>query len=322
MSADSFMMNQWYAATYAKDLGEEPASVEILGEKVVVFRTSGGVRAAKDLCMHRGSRISDGRIRNDRLVCPYHGWEYGSNGQCVHIPAHPEGKAIPTRARLGMYQCAEQDGIVWVSLGAPESPPPKVPAARKPGFRAIHNGPWYLETSFPRVIENLLDSTHLPFVHGGILGDVARPEVEDYEVHPREGGGLISDPVRMYQTNWDGSGKGGDVANVFEILSPWTMLFRKGEEGAQKIFWATVQPITESKSKLFLVAVQDTERPTEAESREFWDAVLAQDKTIIEKQRPELLPLDLQTELHLKSDRLHIAYRRWLSELGLKVGVA
>jgi phenylpropionate dioxygenase-like ring-hydroxylating dioxygenase large terminal subunit len=166
-----------------------------------------------------------------------------------------------------------------------------------------------------------LDSTHLPFVHDGVLGDKARPEVNDYDVHEREGGGLISDPVRMYQTDWDGSGNGGDVPYTFEILNPWTMLFRKGEEWPGKVFWCTVQPIAEAKSRLYLMAVQNTDRPTPEESRAFWDTVLAQDKHIIEKQRPELLPLDLQQELHLKSDRLHIAYRQWLTKMGLTVGV-
>ena len=56
--------------------------------------------------------------------------------------------------------------------------------------------------------------------------------------------------------------------------------------------------------------------------REFQDKVAGQDTPIVESQRPELLPLDLQTELHLKSDRTAIAYRQWLKKIGLKYGTA
>jgi len=50
--------------------------------------------------------------------------------------------------------------------------------------------------------------------------------------------------------------------------------------------------------------------------------ITAQDKPIVESQRPELLPLDLQAELHLRSDKTAIAYRRWLRELGMSYGTA
>jgi phenylpropionate dioxygenase-like ring-hydroxylating dioxygenase large terminal subunit len=54
----------------------------------------------------------------------------------------------------------------------------------------------------------------------------------------------------------------------------------------------------------------------------FQDEVTAQDLPIVESQRPEMLPLDLQAELHLRSDRTAIAYRRWLRQLGLKFGTS
>jgi phenylpropionate dioxygenase-like ring-hydroxylating dioxygenase large terminal subunit len=60
----------------------------------------------------------------------------------------------------------------------------------------------------------------------------------------------------------------------------------------------------------------------EDELRAFQDTVAGQDIPIVESQRPELLPLDLQAELHLRSDRTSIAYRKWLGELGLSFGTA
>ena len=58
------------------------------------------------------------------------------------------------------------------------------------------------------------------------------------------------------------------------------------------------------------------------ELREFQDKVAAQDIRIVNSQRPELLPLDLQSELHLRSDQIAIAYRRWLKQLGLQYGTS
>jgi phenylpropionate dioxygenase-like ring-hydroxylating dioxygenase large terminal subunit len=58
------------------------------------------------------------------------------------------------------------------------------------------------------------------------------------------------------------------------------------------------------------------------ELRSFQDRIVEQDRAIVESQRPELLPLDLAEELHLRSDRTAIAYRRWLRELGLTFGTS
>ena len=63
------------------------------------------------------------------------------------------------------------------------------------------------------------------------------------------------------------------------------------------------------------------EAPTEGIVK-FQDEVTAQDVPIVESQRPEMLPLDLQAELHLRSDRTAIAYRQWLKQLGLKYGTS
>jgi phenylpropionate dioxygenase-like ring-hydroxylating dioxygenase large terminal subunit len=63
------------------------------------------------------------------------------------------------------------------------------------------------------------------------------------------------------------------------------------------------------------------EQPEE-QIRQFEDMIVLQDVPIVESQRPELLPLDLQAELHLHSDRTAIAYRNWLRQLGLTFGTA
>ena len=72
----------------------------------------------------------------------------------------------------------------------------------------------------------------------------------------------------------------------------------------------------------FYGAVNDKITISAEEYDAFQYSIFSQDVPIVESQRPELLPLDLQAELHLRSDRLAIAYRSWLRELGLTFGTA
>ncbi len=71
-----------------------------------------------------------------------------------------------------------------------------------------------------------------------------------------------------------------------------------------------------------VIAMNYGQEIPEAEMIAFQDKVAAQDKLIVESQRPELLPLDLREELHLRSDLMAIAYRKWLREIGMSYGTA
>ena len=64
-------------------------------------------------------------------------------------------------------------------------------------------------------------------------------------------------------------------------------------------------------------------RPIHTKSDQNYDlGIFAQDRPILESQRPELLPLDLTAELSIRADRAAIAYRRWLKRLGVSFGTA
>ena len=59
----------------------------------------------------------------------------------------------------------------------------------------------------------------------------------------------------------------------------------------------------------------------EGEGQEnLYKLILEQDQAIVERQRPEALPLDLREELHVKGpDAIALEYRRFLAELGVDV---
>jgi vanillate O-demethylase monooxygenase subunit len=87
--------------------------------------------------------------------------------------------------------------------------------------------------------------------------------------------------------------------------------------------FSSVTPVDEHNSIAWLIMALNYAPETSDENlRSFQDVVSNQDIPIVESQRPELLPLDLQAELHLRSDRTAIAYRQWLGKIGLKYGTA
>ncbi|MQA01841.1 MAG: Rieske 2Fe-2S domain-containing protein [Streptosporangiales bacterium] len=96
----------WHPVLFADELGTAPARVTLLDEAVVVVRMAAGVAAFRDLCVHRGTALSLGKVVDDELVCPYHGWTYDAGGVCTRIPAR-HGDNIPRRARLVRHQARE-----------------------------------------------------------------------------------------------------------------------------------------------------------------------------------------------------------------------
>lgn len=323
-SRDKVLVNEWLPVLFSADLQDKPVSVQLLDEKVVIFRTKDGVHAFKDLCIHRGLPLSMGRIVNDRLECAYHGWTYDSCGQCVHIPAQPPDKAIPKKAKAIVYSCKEQYGIIWVCLGEPAHPMITYEPYDAPAHKSVFCGPYKVEAAGPRIIENFLDVSHLMFIHEGYLGDRDHAEISDFKVK-KIGNRLVSDEIAVYQANADGRGKPAVYYYTYEVRGPLTALFTKRDPSNNSKFTIllVVQPETENKSVAYMIVSRDYDLHLEDEIFiSFQDKIFSQDLPIVEAQHPELLPLDLQEEMHLKSDKMSIEYRRWLNEINLSFGTA
>ena len=319
---DPILVNDWHIACPSGAVtADRPVGVTLLGEKVVLWRSKAGVRAWKDLCIHRGAHLSLGRVVGECLVCPYHGWHYDSDGACVHIPAQPE-RAIPGKARAIAYHAKEHLGFVWVCLGVPKADPPPFPEFGDPRFRCVPCGPYRFYAHGPRAIENFLDVSHLGFVHEGSLGDAAHTQIEDYEAEIMPDG-VVADGISVWQPDPDGRGQGAYVCYRYEVLRPLTARLSKGFDGSRFALFFAVTPVDTDYCDGWMIIAMDYPTPqTDAEIRAFEDMVVAQDIPIVESQRPELLPLDLQAELSLRSDRMSIAYRQWLRAIGLTYGTA
>jgi phenylpropionate dioxygenase-like ring-hydroxylating dioxygenase large terminal subunit len=328
---DPRLLSAWLAVAWSREVetGAKMAR-RIMARDLVLWRSSEGtLHCWLDLCIHRGARLSLGTIQTNAgqecLACPYHGWRYAASGQCVSIPAHP-GLMPPVKARAQTFAVRERYGVIWVCFGEPAADVPEFPLAEEAGFRVLLAGPYRFRALGPRLIENLLDVAHLGIVHAGLLGDPEHGEIEDYEVDMGAHGassGPAAKEIRIWQPDPDGTGTPALVSYHYEVQGPLTAHFVK-LHGEQRFgILAQVAPIDGEFSEMRLVMVLNYghEIP-DAELIAFQDRVTEQDRAIVESQRPELLPLDLQAELHLRSDRMAIAYRKWLREIGFTYGVA
>lgn len=203
-----FIRNQWYAAIWGKDLGEEPKALRLLGKPIVLFRTGeGGIAVLDDLCPHRFVPLSLGKvIDGERIRCAYHGLEFDHTGKCAHNP-HTSGR-IPPAAKVHAYQAVERHGMVWVWLGEPTADPAKIPALTPldSDGRPPDRGPHYVPTgrqfslvmnaNYALIGDNLLDLSHACVLHDALLGNL---EMADAQIDVVETGqGFI---VRRLATN-------------------------------------------------------------------------------------------------------------------------
>lgn len=164
------LQKAWYIACRSSQLKRKPIARTILNTPMVLFRNSSGRAAALlDCCSHRNVALSDGWVKDEVVVCPYHGWQFNPDGKCEHVPGLMNERAQKARNILS-YPIMEQDGMVWVypCMEQPASLPPRLELLHEPGythFIAERSMP----VALPDVLENFLDGTHTHFVHSGLI---------------------------------------------------------------------------------------------------------------------------------------------------------
>lgn len=330
---DAALVDEWHAIAFSKDVEEGGMiAVRLLGEDLVLWRNEGQLMLWKDLCIHRGARLSKGWVIDGTVVCPYHGWRYGASAQCTLIPAHPNTPP-PLKARAFPHRVEERYGVVWGSLGDPKRDLPVFPEWGDPSFRFFEAGPYVFKANSFRSVENFIDATHFPFVHAGLNGVMSDPDpIQDYKVTKDEAG-LATSGISVYQPYGDHRQIPVNSIYHFKVMSPVTAYFNKhlkiADEknahlgGADDRFctFLTAQSIDEVNCVIRLVvAINYGAELTEEDILKRQDVVFSQDRDIVETQHPERIPRDLREELHVRSDRLAVAYRRWIKELDITYG--
>lgn len=110
-------LDQWSAVALDSQIRASSSNpIVVKDHAVALWRSaSGAINAWEDRCPHRGMRLSLGFVEGDRLRCIYHGWGYGSDGQCKIIPAHPE-LTPPKTICANRYAAQSRYGLIWTNL--------------------------------------------------------------------------------------------------------------------------------------------------------------------------------------------------------------
>ncbi len=172
-----FLRNYWYVAASDSEVGRKPFGRMILGEPIVFFRTGEGIPVAlEDRCAHRHLPLSMGKLVDDTLQCHYHGLRFAADGRCVRIPGQDH---IPRSAKVKTYPVIERYHWIWIWMGDPALADP----AAITDFHWLDDPKWgaktsylHVEANWQLVVDNLLDLTHLAFVHDTTIGNLALAE--------------------------------------------------------------------------------------------------------------------------------------------------
>lgn len=166
----------WHPVCLSASLRDIPIAVRMLGEDLVAFRDGKGRPGLLGVrCSHRLASLEYGQVRDDGLMCSYHGWRYDTQGRCIDTPLEPSGSNLKNGIRHLWYPVQEWAGVVWTYMGPEkESPPPlsKIDVlARTDGVVKLVDGD-IRNYSYLNWMENFADMGHATILHGLAVRDL------------------------------------------------------------------------------------------------------------------------------------------------------
>lgn len=192
----------WYIVALSNQLKPNKViSRTILGEWLAIFR---GVDdkpvALQDRCIHRNSRLSQGKVCQGKIQCPYHGWEYDNTGKVVTVPSEGKNFCQKKMRKCQYYQTLEQDGYVYVRLSSNPSEdftPFKMPFYQQPGWETLKVINRF-QNNVINCAENFIDIPHTASVHPGIF---RKPTQQQLEMTVERQSGKVFAEYRNETTN-------------------------------------------------------------------------------------------------------------------------
>ena len=187
--ATSFLTNVWYMAAWSGEVTEKLLRRRLFGVPIVLFRLeNGGIGALVDRCPHRFAPLSRGDRQGDSIRCGYHGLTFNASGTCVH---NPFGDRIPPGAQVRSFPTYERDGIVWLWAGKAE----RADSAAVPHFDIVRGasgappitGYMRMNANYEFGTDNLMDLSHIEFVHRGSFAGAGVIFAGTHEVRENEG---------------------------------------------------------------------------------------------------------------------------------------
>eukprot|EP00246_Nothoceros_aenigmaticus_P018464 TRINITY_DN965_c0_g3_i1.p1 TRINITY_DN965_c0_g3~~TRINITY_DN965_c0_g3_i1.p1 ORF type:complete len:419 (-),score=53.39 TRINITY_DN965_c0_g3_i1:100-1293(-) len=158
----TWLRDFWYPVAFSSTLdGSTMIPIESFEEPWVLFRGKDArPGCVRDECAHRACPLSLGTVKDGRIQCPYHGWEYSTGGTCEKMPST---KFVSTSIRS--LPCVEHDGMIWIWPGD-ATPEITFPSLVPPEGYTVHAEiVLELPVEHGLLVENLLDLAHAPFTH-------------------------------------------------------------------------------------------------------------------------------------------------------------
>ncbi len=240
----------WIPALLSSELPEDdcaPVRVKLLGERLIAFRDSKGRYGLMDeFCAHRGVSLWFGRNEEGGLRCPYHGWKYDVNGNCIEVPSEAEESGFCERIKLQAYPLVKVGDVLWTFMGPKENRPPlpEWEFATVPSDQTFTSKRWQ-ECNWLQAMEGGIDSSHVSFLHsGGLQSDPLFKGAKGneynladkkpvFEVTETEGGLFI------------GARRNAEAGKHYWRITPWimpsfTMVPPRGDHPQHGHFWIPI----------------------------------------------------------------------------------
>ena len=166
----------WFLICFSDELeAGEIKNVKFMGQELVVFRTESGQACLTDaFCPHMGAHFGfGGRIEGEMLRCPFHGFCFNANGECVRTGY---GTKPPRKARLRTWLLQEMNGLILAYHHQDGTPPEwTIPELEDHDWTPLIHHEWQIRANPYDTAENSVDFGHFSIVHGYKNVEITKP---------------------------------------------------------------------------------------------------------------------------------------------------
>ena len=332
-----WLRNCWYVIAWEHEIPADGFLARmVLGEPLLAYRTAAGKLAVlEDRCCHRQAPLSKGRREGDCIRCGYHGLKFDADGACVEVPGMDRP---PPAARVRTYPVVERNKWVFVWMGeAARADTTMLPDNFSCNAPDWHYQPGYMHYATPYLLicDNLLDFSHLSYVHEKTLGGsvaiaLAQPTIEAVSAGGQRGlrvSRQVPDvPPPPYYSKIKQLSCNVDRWFIYDFLLPGTLLMRSGgrpvadaaddlRHAVQLHSCQTLTPETETSTHYFFQQAYQADAADSAVTEGIFQSLIAafnEDREMISAQHRNLRADRAAPMLPLHMDSALLRFRRLL----------
>ena len=240
----------WQPALLSEELAladGAPVRLQLLSERMIAFRDSAGrLGVIDEFCAHRGVSLWFGRNEEGGIRCPYHGWKYDVNGQCLDVPSESPESGFCNRVKLKSYPLVERGGVIWIYMGPPELQP----ALPEWEFATVAANQSFTskrlqECNWLQAMEGGIDSSHVSFLHSGALHSDPLFKGAKGNQYNQNDKRPVFDVVPSDGGLYVGARRNAEEGSYYWRVTPWvlpsfTMVPPRGDHPLHGHFWVPI----------------------------------------------------------------------------------